>query len=144
MKAKIRLIYQITFRNRKTTSVNELNEWPKKLNNLPWGCFFQTESLWREWKQNFSNWSSSQGIQFYTNIPNYLNFKLNFERKLLNTSLQVFRQIKSKWNYSFKIQSHEAGERWTKYIHMSFSCTKFMRSIYVFISKSTKLNNDIS
>lgn len=144
MKAKIRLIYQITFRNRKTTSVNELNEWPKKLNNLPWGCFFQTESLWREWKQNFSNWSSSQGVQFYTNIPNDLNFKLNFERKLLNTSLQVFRQIKSKWNYSFKIQSHEPGERGTKYIHMSFSCTKFMRSIYVFISKSTKLNNDIS
>lgn len=80
----------------------------------------------------------------YTNIPSDLNFKMNIEKKLINTSLQVFRQKKTKGNYSFKIQSHESGERGTKYIYISFSRTKFMRSIYVFISKSTKLNNDIS
>lgn len=124
MKTKIRLIHQITFRNRKTKSVNELNEWPKKWNNLPWRCFFKKWKLMKRMKAKFSDWSSSQGVQFYANSPNDFNFKLNFERKLLNTPLQVFRQIKSKWNYSFKIQSHEPGERGTKYKHVSFSCTK--------------------
>lgn len=138
------MIVQMTFRKRKTTSVNELNEWPQKIKQPAVRLLFPSWKLMKGMKAKFFRLIQLTRGSILYKYSKWFKLQLNFERKLINTSLQVFRQIKSKGNYSFKIQSHEPGERGTKYIHISFLCTKFMRSIYVFISKSTKLNNDIS